>query len=92
MKQNLSFYFQYNEDQQCPTSLYVVPNPNTVSEINLVLVINTCIQALAKTHGLEQALTMVTDAACGRLLNGSRFDTHWVNSGDGDEDEDEDEA
>ena len=88
MERNLSFCFQYDEDQQCPTSLHVVPNPNTASEIELVLVINTCIQALAKTHGLEQALTMVTDAACGKLLNGSRFDTHWVNS----EDEGDDEA
>lgn len=82
MERNLSFYFQYSNDEECPTSVDVVPNPSTVSEIELVLVTNTCIQALAKEHGLEQALTIVANAAYGKLPNGSRFDTIWTNSDD----------
>ncbi len=87
MERNLSFCFQYDEDrslspydEDCPSSVHVVPNPHTMSKIELVLTANTCIQALTKKHGLEQALIMVTDAACGKLTNGSRFDTHWQNS------------
>ena len=80
MERNLSFTFEYDgDDQSCPTSVQVTPNPNTVSDIDWVLVTNTCIQALRTKYGLEQALTMVTDAACGKLANGTRFDTHWLN-------------
>lgn len=83
MERNLTFQFQYDDDKDnCPASVHVTPNPNTVSEIELVLIANTCIQVLTQKHGLEQALTIVTDAACGKLTNGSKFDTHWVNSED----------
>lgn len=89
MERNLSFTYHYQDDS-CPVSVHVVPNPNTISDMELVLTTNTCIQALAKKHGLEQALTMVTDAACGKLINGSRFDTHWLNSEGNDDDQDKD--
>jgi len=79
MERNLSFCFEYEtEDHSCPNAVHVTPNPNTVSDIELVLTANTCIQALASKHGLEQALSMVQDAAMGKLLNGSRFDALWV--------------
>lgn len=85
MERTLSFNFEYEENDNeqpyaCPNVICVVPNPNTVSDAELVLTANTCVQALATKHGLEQALTMINDAAVGKLRNGSRFDTHWFNS------------
>lgn len=79
MERNLSFRFQYDDnDQTCPESLHVVPSPKTMSDTELVLTTTACIQALATKHGLEQALTMVNDAAYGRFANGTRFDTRWL--------------
>lgn len=89
MERNLSFRFEYSalaskpltghfNDNDCPEAVHVTPNPNTVSDIELLLTASTCIQALATKHGLEQALTMVQNAVMGRLINGSRFDTVWT--------------
>ena len=78
MERTLSFRFEYNDDYNCPEAVHVTPNPNTVDDIELLLTANTCIQALATKHGLEQALTMVENAVMGKLMNGARFDARWV--------------
>lgn len=79
MERNLSFQFQYDDDDPtCPELLHVIPNPTMISDTELVLATTTCIQALATRHGLEQALTMVSDAVYGRLANGTQFDTRWL--------------
>lgn len=80
MGRTLSFRFEFKDGDNCPIAVHVVPNPHTISDVGLVLTANTCIQALSSKHGLEQALIMVTDAACGKLSNGTRFNTHWLNS------------
>ena len=81
MERNLFLRFEYEtDDEQCPDSVRIDPDPTTMPDIELILTANACVQALAKTHGLEQALIMITDAVCGKLPNGSRFDTRWINS------------
>lgn len=78
MKRNLSFCFEYiNND--CPHSVQVTPHPCTLTDHELVLTANTCIQALASKHGLEHAIDMINNAACGKLCDGTKFDTLWSN-------------
>lgn len=84
MERNLSICFQYDDneefdqdDNSCPKAVHITPDPITMSDVELVLVALSCIQTLGARNGLEQALTMVNDAAYGKLCNGTRFDTYW---------------
>ncbi len=69
-------------DQDFPESIHIEPNPHTVPDTDLVLIARACIHTLSQKHGLEQALDIVHEAVYGRLANGARFDTQWVNSED----------
>ena len=84
MERNLSFCFQYecDDNDDCPDVVHVTPNPNTITDTELTLIANTCIQALASKHGLGQALAMVNDTVYGKLANGTQFNTKWVEEDD----------
>jgi len=78
-EQNLSFCFEYDKnDDNCPNSVQVKPHPRTITDNELMLTASTCIQALASRYGLERAIEMVNDAACGKLCDGIKFDTRWL--------------
>lgn len=86
MERNLSFQFAFADDEQnCPESVLVHPNPNHLEDSVLLLTASTCIRSLANRHSLEQALKMVENAAYGRLDNDgpdgksfTRFDMIWT--------------
>lgn len=85
MKRCFSVEFSYNEDTTLPDEMKFVPHPDTATECELLLTTTTCIQTLAMKYGLEQALTMVQEAASGKL-DGFRFDTEWHELSDNDDD------
>lgn len=78
MERNLSFQFQYDEDEEFPDAIYVEPNPDCNSDTELILASLVCIQSLASKHGLERALEMVRKAAFGKI-DDTEFDTRWYN-------------